>query len=219
MLMLLLIPEMVTHSKIADMNYDNYEEKVIQRLKVKLIGWPFENIISPAKLYTVGELRTLRDALRSGACCWVKLSKTELKTHLDNMASRREAGGVVGKTRKQRSDKGVKTSPRRKPGAHDESNNNEDSGDDSTDSSGPEEPVPGSSASMPNEPQAGPSKKRKSATLAGPSKKRKRAPRDREAQPSTKKKALAKKRVGKKSAKSQLPPSKELVSTTDSDGE
>jgi hypothetical protein len=54
---------MVTGSKVADMNYDNYDEKVVQRLKVKLVGWPFEKIISPAKLYTVGELRTLRDTL------------------------------------------------------------------------------------------------------------------------------------------------------------
>ena len=55
---------MVTHSKVAEMNYDNYKEKVIQRLKVKLVGWPFEKVVSPTKLYTIGELRTLRDAVR-----------------------------------------------------------------------------------------------------------------------------------------------------------
>ena len=85
---------MVTHSKVADMNYDNYEEKVIQRLKVKLVGWPFEKVVSPAKLYTIGELRTLRDALKSGACAWVWLSNQELKFHADDMVVRRKGGDV-----------------------------------------------------------------------------------------------------------------------------
>ena len=92
---------MVTHSKVADMNYNNYEEKVIQRLKVKLVGWPFEKVVSPIKLYTIGELRTLRDALQSGACAWVQLSNQELKLHADHMVVRRKGGEVVGKTRKE----------------------------------------------------------------------------------------------------------------------
>src|SRR5271168_507101 len=121
---------MVTRSKVADMNYDNYDEKVVQKFKVKLVGWPFEKIISLAKLYTIGELRTLRDTLRSGACCWVQLSKLELKAHANEIATRREGGEVIGKIRKQRSDKGVKTGPRCKPGARDESSDSEDDDED-----------------------------------------------------------------------------------------
>jgi len=192
---------MVTQSKVVDMNYDNYEEKIVQRLKVKLVGWPFENVISPAKLYTIGEPRTLRDALRCGACCWVKLSKSELKVHADNMATRRKAGEVIGKARKERSDKGVKVGPRRKPGACDESGDDEQSED--------------GGESTSRTPAEGQSKKRKAAPsadkLARPSKKRKEATRDLEAGPSKKRKVPR-----KKSAKSQLPPSKETIGT-DSD--
>jgi len=188
---------MVTRSKVADMNYDNYDEKVVQKLKVKLVGWPFEKIISPTKLYTIGELRTLRDVLRSGACCWVQMSKLELKAHANDIAMRREGGEVIGKARKERSDKGVKTGPRRKPGACDESSDS-DSDD-------------GSSQLQ--------SRKRKSAhadvTQAGPSKKRKEA--EQRAGPSKKKRAPAKARAGKNSAKAQLPPSKETISSTDTD--
>lgn len=205
---------MVTHSKVADMNYDNYEEKVVQRLKVKLVGWPFEKIVSPAKLYTIGELRTLRDALRCGACSWVKLSKSELKVHADNITMRRTAGEVIGKTRKERSDKGVKSGPRRKRGAHDE----ESESDGESTSRTPADTTAVSSASLrtvPKKPEAGLSKKRKSAssadTLAGPSKKRKAAQRDHGVGPSKQRKAPAKPRAGKKSAKAQLPPSKETI--------
>ena len=198
------------------MNYDNYEEKVVQRLKVKLIGWPFENIVNPVKLYTVGELRTLRDALRSGACCWVKLSKTELKVHADSLAVRRKAGEVIGKTRKERSDKGVKTGPRHKPGVRDESSSNDQDSDSDVGRSPPAEPV----ATM--------SKKRKSASkdiAAGSSKRRKGASRDHEAGTSKKKKIPVKLRASKKSVKGQLPPSKAVIGTdtddseTDCDGE
>jgi hypothetical protein len=125
---------MVTGSKVADINYNNYNEKIVQKLKVKLVGWPFEKIISPAKLYTIGELRTLRNMLRSGACCWVWLSKQELKVLANKSAMRRKRGEVIEKTRKTRSDKGVKTGPRRKQGACDESSDSEGNDDDRLDS-------------------------------------------------------------------------------------
>jgi hypothetical protein len=188
---------MVTQSKAADMNYDNYDEKIVQKLKVKLVGWPFEKIISPAKLYTIDELRTLRDTLRSGACCWVRLSKQELKVLANETAMRRERGEVIGKTRKARSDKGVKTGPRRKPGACDESSDSEGDDDEGSDS-------------------VQQSRKRKSAQVdgaqAGPLKKRKA---DQQAGPSNKKRAPAKAKAGKNSAKAQLPPSKEMITDTD----
>jgi len=190
---------MVTGSKVADMNYDNYDEKIVQRLKVKLVGWPFDKVISPAKLYTVSELRTLRDTLRSGACCWVRLSKQELKVLANETAVRREGGEVIGKTRKARSDKGVKTGPRRKPGACDESSDSEGNDDDGLDSESVQRSRKRKPAQV-DSTQAGPSKKRKPNQQAGPSK-TKRAP--------------AKTKAGRNSAKGQLPPSKEIITDTD----
>ena len=193
----LRIPEMVTGSKVADMNYDNYDEKIVQKLKVKLVGWPFEKIISLAKLDTIDELQTLRDTLQSGACCWVQLSKQELKVLSNETMMRRERGEVIGKTRKTRSDKSVKTGPRHKPGACDESSDSEGDHDHGLDLI--QRSRKWKSAQVDGA-QAGLSKKRKADQQAGPSKK-KRAP------------ATAK--AGKNSAKTQLPPSKEMISDTD----
>ena len=145
------------------MNYDNYDEKVVQRLKVKLVSWPFEKIISQAKLYTVGELRTLRDTLQSRACCWVRLSNQELKVLSNKTVMRRERGEVIGKTRKERSDKGVKTGPKRKRGACDQSSDSE--GGDGSELG--QQTRKWKSAQVDGA-QAGPSKKRKADQQAGP---------------------------------------------------
>ena len=102
------------------MNYDNYEEKVIQRLKVKLVGWPFEKVVSPAKLYTIGELRTLRDALRSGACARFGCpTKNQIAHRWYGGKKERGWGGWKDQEGKVR--QGMKTGPRCKPGAYEES--------------------------------------------------------------------------------------------------
>jgi hypothetical protein len=116
------------------------------------------------------------------------LSNQELKALANETATRRERGEVIGKTRKERSDKGVKTGPKRKRGACDQSSDSE--GGDGSESGQR-------------------SRKRKSAQVdgaqAGPSKKRKA---DQQAGPLKKKRALGK-------AKAQLPPSKEMITDTD----
>jgi len=69
-------------------------------------------IFQPFANGTVLEIRTLRDDLRSGACHWVKLTKSQLTAHVADLEERREQGETIGKQRKKHSDAG--TSRKRK---------------------------------------------------------------------------------------------------------
>jgi hypothetical protein len=159
------------------MNYQNYDTQIIQRLGVKLVGWTHHILVSPYEIYTIDDLRTLRDALVCGACFWMRLSKREITQHKADMERRELMGEVVTKKRKERSDKGVRKGPSKKRGAQE-----------AVDDSDKED-----------EPVAGPSKKRK----VGAKEKGKG------------KLAATKKAKAAAKAKSQLPPSNELLSDTD----
>ncbi|KAF8798805.1 hypothetical protein BYT27DRAFT_7343194 [Phlegmacium glaucopus] len=103
-------------SQQAIMNYINYDVQVVQRLKVKLMGWTFHMFVSPQDINAVDDLRTLRDALRCGSCFWMRMSNPEVTRHAAHMLEREEAGEIIGKKRKARSDKGVLKGPKKKPG-------------------------------------------------------------------------------------------------------
>lgn len=90
------------------MNYTNYETAIVERYRVNLVGWTFPRLVSPSEIGTIDDIRTLRDALKTGACKWVRLSKRELAAHSEAVAQWREDGEVIGKKRKERSNKGVK---------------------------------------------------------------------------------------------------------------
>ena len=94
-------------SKIT-MHYVNYEDAIVQRHGVKLVGWTYSRFINPADINGVADIWTLRDALRSGACHWIRLSNQELQDRKADVEARRERGEVVAKKRKERSDKGMK---------------------------------------------------------------------------------------------------------------
>lgn len=97
------------------MNYNNYEVNVVLKYKVRLMGWPHDKFISPYNFNTIDELRDLRDALRCGSCFWMGLSKRQITQHMKEMKEWTEAGEVIGKKRKERSDKGSKKGPRNQP--------------------------------------------------------------------------------------------------------
>ena len=90
------------------MHYVNYEDAIVQCHSVKLVGWTYSKFINPADINNVTDIRALRDALRSGACHWIHLSAQELQHHAAEIEARRQQGEVIGKKRKERSDKGVK---------------------------------------------------------------------------------------------------------------
>ncbi|KAG1894803.1 uncharacterized protein F5891DRAFT_1151914 [Suillus fuscotomentosus] len=98
----------VTGKKDIAMNYHNYETAIVETYGVRLVGWPHGvNFISPSNIGTVGDIRKLRDALKSCICYWTVLSPEEVKSHAAELNTRRLAGEIVRKPRKKRSDSGV----------------------------------------------------------------------------------------------------------------
>jgi hypothetical protein len=71
------------------MNYKNYDTAIVELLKVKLVGWP-GTMVSPSEMTSITELRTLRDALKSGACKWIKMPKVQLDTHAADLGEARK---------------------------------------------------------------------------------------------------------------------------------
>ncbi|KAG1777171.1 hypothetical protein EV702DRAFT_970313, partial [Suillus placidus] len=89
------------------MNYQNYEKAIVLVYGVKLDGWP-EGLpfLAPSHMHTVLEVRSLRDALVTGACHWKKLNRRELEDLRTDIQRRSDAGEVIGTVGKKRSDAG-----------------------------------------------------------------------------------------------------------------
>lgn len=85
------------------MFYENYEEKIVARYHVKLVGWPgkFE---SPSTINTVDKIRRLKDAWVTDSCKWVKLTSVERETFDAQWAIALDNG--AGSTRERRTDFG-----------------------------------------------------------------------------------------------------------------
>ncbi|KAI0052972.1 hypothetical protein FA95DRAFT_1568927 [Auriscalpium vulgare] len=92
-------------SKIA-MNYDDYDNVIVAARRVMLVGWPAEiPFCKPGALSRVDELRTLRDAVQTGACKWVRLTNRQVTEHLKSQKAKGTA--PEKRPRKVRSDKGT----------------------------------------------------------------------------------------------------------------
>ncbi|KAG1888969.1 uncharacterized protein F5891DRAFT_965858 [Suillus fuscotomentosus] len=101
-------PVSITGKKDIVMNYTNYETAIVEAYGVRLVGWPEGvDFISPSNIGTVGDIRRLRDALKTRMCSWTTLSPAEVKAHTAELDACRSAGEVVRKPRKKRSDAGV----------------------------------------------------------------------------------------------------------------
>jgi len=110
----------VTNVKKLKMNYVNYETSIVQTYSVCLVGWPKAvKFVNPSQIGTVLEIRTLRDDLNSGACHWVKLTKSQLAARIADIETRRDQGETIGKKRKKRSDAGT-SHKRKRPSANQE---------------------------------------------------------------------------------------------------
>ncbi|KAG6807335.1 hypothetical protein H0H92_007964, partial [Tricholoma furcatifolium] len=95
------------------MHYEKYDVDVVLKYGVVLKGWPpgikFQ---SPAKLTRIEDACILREALLSGECHWVKLSKKERRECERDRREKLASGEIAPKERKRRSDAGVKRGPR-----------------------------------------------------------------------------------------------------------
>ncbi|KAG1737354.1 hypothetical protein EDD22DRAFT_959654 [Suillus occidentalis] len=89
------------------MNYQNYEKAIVLACGVKLDSWP-EGLpfLAPSHMHTVLEVRSLRDALVTGAFYWKKLNWLELEQVHTDIQRRSDTGEVIGTVHKKRSDAG-----------------------------------------------------------------------------------------------------------------
>ena len=89
------------------MHYTDYEEKVVQRYGVELIGWTYEKLVNPSELST--SLRQLLEAINTGSCKFIKLTQAQLKQHCDEHQKAIEDGSLPApKMCKPRKDRGTK---------------------------------------------------------------------------------------------------------------
>lgn len=91
------------------MSYTRYDVDIVQKLHVKLVGWPAGILFaSPSLIGTVGDVKILREALQTQECKWVSLSQRQHEEHSAKLTVMTAAGTPSIKKRKQRSDKGAK---------------------------------------------------------------------------------------------------------------
>jgi hypothetical protein len=110
------------------MNYINYDTKVVELYQTKLIGWTYCEFKSPFDIHTINNVHILLETLQCGRCCWIRMTKSDMNNHRDEVDKRKVAGETVGKARKPRSDKGIKRPWKKAPGVHEDDGNKEDDG-------------------------------------------------------------------------------------------
>ncbi len=97
------------------MNYQNYEKSIVIHYGVKLIRWPEQiPFRTPSDIRTVPQLRLLRHVLQTTVCQWTRLDETEMEELTESILSREGNGEIVGKKRKEWSDKGGSHKPKKR---------------------------------------------------------------------------------------------------------
>jgi hypothetical protein len=103
----------ITGNSKAVMQYERYDEEIVQRYGIELQGWTYEKIINPSLVSSsLPPLRALMDALMEGKCKFVKLSASEKKQREAAYMAKIASGEVELRKRKRRSDAGVRKSKR-----------------------------------------------------------------------------------------------------------
>jgi hypothetical protein len=89
------------------MNYVNYDTKIIELYQTKLIGWTYCKFKSPFDIQ-------------------IRMTKSDMNNHRDEVEKRKSAGETVGKARKSRSDKGIKRPQKKAPGVGEDDGDEDD---------------------------------------------------------------------------------------------
>jgi len=85
------------------MNYDNYERQIVERLGVMLIGWPLHGSIRQPGGLLIEDAIILKNALHTKNCKWVILTHQEVMSWKASNLQRQANGEVIyGPPRKQR---------------------------------------------------------------------------------------------------------------------
>ncbi|KAG6895722.1 hypothetical protein C0992_013011 [Termitomyces sp. T32_za158] len=104
----------IVGARNVTMCYEKYDVDMVERYSATLRGWPVGlQFRSPAKITTMEDARTLRDALVSGECMWVKLTRKEKEARTKARQEKIASGEVTVKKRKRRSDAGKPRGPRK----------------------------------------------------------------------------------------------------------
>ena len=91
------------------MQYVHYEEEIVLKRGVKLVGWTYDNIVNPSTLSSaIQPLRNLRDAIKQGQCHFRRLSPQEVNNFKATYEDKVRQGQIVRRQRKPRKDKGVR---------------------------------------------------------------------------------------------------------------
>ena len=107
-----VILDAITGHKTVMMSYMNYDVDIRHKLNVELVGWPESiNFTSPSHISNRSALHAVHDALRSGVCHWVTLSR-ELQEELRAKIS---SGKVRKKAHATHADKGTKCPAKSRP--------------------------------------------------------------------------------------------------------
>ncbi|KIM53552.1 hypothetical protein SCLCIDRAFT_31822 [Scleroderma citrinum Foug A] len=97
----------------VQMNYDNYERKVVERFGVELISWPTDllPICNPEHIGGRDQVQKLLNALTTKASYWKKLSKEELRRRIVLNGGCQACGENVYKPHKKCTLQGTEKSP------------------------------------------------------------------------------------------------------------
>ncbi|KIM59744.1 hypothetical protein SCLCIDRAFT_125618, partial [Scleroderma citrinum Foug A] len=97
----------------VQMNYDNYERKVVEWFGVELIGWPTDllPIRNPGHIGGRDQVQKLLNALTTKASYWKKLSEEELRRRIVLNGERQARGENVYKPHKKCTLQGTEKSP------------------------------------------------------------------------------------------------------------
>ncbi|KAJ6536529.1 hypothetical protein DFH09DRAFT_844736, partial [Mycena vulgaris] len=91
------------------MQYVNYEEDIVHRYGIELVGWTPDKFCNPSELTTsLPVLRDLLNALKSGECRFEKLSPAARQARITEYEEVIAVGRIIGNSRNPRSDIGTK---------------------------------------------------------------------------------------------------------------
>ncbi|KAG0697417.1 hypothetical protein DFH29DRAFT_1003729 [Suillus ampliporus] len=72
----------VKKKKKIKMNYDNYEQKIIEMHGIALEGWTCGKVQNPGKIGRREDLVTLLDALVNERCLWIQLTQEQVEQRI-----------------------------------------------------------------------------------------------------------------------------------------
>jgi hypothetical protein len=132
----------ITGNPNAQMAYVNYEEDIVHKYSVEMVGWTPDKWCNPSDLSSsLPLLRTLLNAIKADTCTFVRIAPAALRARKEKYDADIAAGRITGKQRNRRSDIGKK----RKRAAADDGE-----GDDDEDDEGNGEEGAGSPSDQPS---------------------------------------------------------------------